>query len=110
DVQPYLASFFAREPSEEARRAKADYWDVWSEIFGESFFGVQAEWADRYGVEHLTHLNHEDRGIQMARSEGDYFRAMRSVQIPGIDVIWNQVWPDSAPADFPKLASSAAHL
>jgi hypothetical protein len=110
DVRPYLASDFVRSPSDEVRRARADYWDVWSALFGENFFGIQAEWAARNGLEHLTHVNHEDRAPLLARSDGDYFRDMRSIQIPGIDVIWNQLWPDSTPADFPKLASSAAHL
>lgn len=31
------------------------------------------------------------------------------MQIPGIDTIWNQIWPGNI-ADFPKYASSAAHL
>jgi len=34
---------------------------------------------------------------------------MRDIQVPGIDVIWHQMWHDVV-ADFPKLASSAAHL
>ncbi|MEP7245963.1 MAG: glycosyl hydrolase, partial [Gammaproteobacteria bacterium] len=37
DVRPYLASFFLRRPSEEQNRAKADYWDVWSALFGDNF-------------------------------------------------------------------------
>jgi len=31
------------------------------------------------------------------------------VQMPGIDTIWSQIWMDKV-ADFPKYASSAAHL
>jgi hypothetical protein len=34
---------------------------------------------------------------------------MRDIAVPGIDVIWHQIWHDVV-ADFPKLASSAAHL
>jgi hypothetical protein len=34
---------------------------------------------------------------------------MRPVQMPGIDTIWNQIWPDKI-SDFPKYASSAAHI
>ncbi|HDS08490.1 MAG TPA: hypothetical protein ENO05_12790, partial [Bacteroides sp.] len=30
DITPHLATFFLPEPDEEARRMKADYWDVWS--------------------------------------------------------------------------------
>jgi hypothetical protein len=34
---------------------------------------------------------------------------MRPVAVPGVDAIWAQIWPDHV-ADYPKLASSAAHL
>ena len=47
--------------------------------------------------------------MELVKSEGDYFRDMYYVQIPGIDAIWHQIWMDNV-ADFPKLASSAAHL
>src|SRR5450759_4479296 len=45
DLKPYIPSFFfgrGVEPSEESRRARADYYDVWSAIFQNSFFGEQA--------------------------------------------------------------------
>ncbi len=45
----------------------------------------------------------------LVRSEGSFFRALRDVSLPGVDAIWNQIWPDRV-ADFPLLASSAAHL
>jgi hypothetical protein len=109
DVRPYLASFFAPSLTDEARRAKADYWDVWSDLFRENFFRVQAEWCANHNLEYLVHLNHEDMMPALVKSEGDYFKDMRYVQVPGIDTIWNQIWPGTV-ADFPKLASSAAHL
>jgi hypothetical protein len=109
DVRPYLASFFAPKPTEEVQRVKADYWDVWSDLFGEHFFRVQAEWCTEYNLAYLVHLNHEDEMLKLVRSEGDFFKAMRHVQMPGVDAIWNQIWPGKI-ADFPKLASSAAHL
>ena len=103
---------------------KADYWDVWSGIFGESFYGVQAEWCARNGLEYLVHLNHEElmlnlsRGEDLIRNEGDFFRDLRHVQIPGIDNL-NQLSPAAVNGEdttyavtnnFPTLASSAAHL
>jgi len=109
DVRPYLASFFAPQLTDLARRVKADYWDVWSELFGERFFRIQAEWCAARGLAYLVHLNHEDKMAALVHSEGDFFRAMRHVPVPGVDAIWNQVWPDRV-ADFAKLASSAAHL
>jgi hypothetical protein len=110
DVRPYLASFFAKSGlTEEQQRAKADYWDVWSDLFSENFFKVQADWCASNNLEYLVHLNHEDQMPALVRSEGDFFKCMRHVQMPGIDTIWSQIWLDKV-ADFPKYASSAAHL
>lgn len=109
NVQPYLASFLLRNLSEEQKRAKADYWDVWSDLFGENFFGQQAEWCAKNNLEYMVHLDKDDAMIALTKTEGDFFKDFRSVQIPGIDVIWHQIWPGLV-ADFPKFASSAAHL
>src|ERR1039457_1767094 len=121
DLKPYIPSFFtgrATEAAEETRRVRADYYDVWSGIFQNSFFGEQAEWCKKYNVEYLVHLNHEETMIALERSEGDYFRDNRHVQVPGIDNL-SQLVPDAIHRpdgtwninnNFPKLASSAAHL
>jgi hypothetical protein len=110
--------FFAGKLSDEAQRAKADYWDVWSGIFKDSFFGTQAEWCAKYNVEYLVHLNHEETMMALVRSEGDFFRDERYPQVPGIDNL-SQLLPNLVHTpdgtwrinnNFPKLASSAAHL
>jgi hypothetical protein len=119
DLTPYIPMWFGRQPpTEQSRRASADYYDVWSGIFRSSFFGEQAEWAKRYNVEYLVHLNHEETMLSLERSEGDYFRDERYVQVPGIDNL-SQLIPSAVHRpdgvwnvnnNFPKLASSAAHL
>jgi len=56
DLKPYISSFFigrGMEMLEETRRARADYFDVWSAIFQNSFFGEQAEWCRKHNVEYL---------------------------------------------------------
>jgi hypothetical protein len=109
DLQPYLPLFFAPKLTEEARRAKADYWDVWSGIFRESFYGVQAEWCAGHSLEYLVHLNHEElmlnlsRGEDLIRNEGDFFRDMRHVQIPGIDNL-NQLGPATVNREDPTYS------
>ena len=65
--------------------AHADYYDVWSGIFRNSFFGEQANWAKAHNVEYLVHLNHEEGMLSLENSEGDYFRDERYVEVPGID-------------------------
>ena len=118
DLAPYIPQWFSHKPTEQSQRAMADYYDVWSGIFRSSFFGEQAAWAKKYNVEYLVHLNHEETMLALEHSEGDYFRDERYVQVPGIDNL-DQLVPDAVHKpdgvwninnNFPKLASSAAHL
>lgn len=110
DVRPYIASFFTRNLSEEQKRVKADYWDVWSSFFADNFFKVQADWCAANNLNYLVHLNHEDNMAGLIRSEGDFFKDMRSVQMPGVDAIWHQIWPGEENPVYPKYASSSAHM
>jgi hypothetical protein len=124
DLQPYLPLLFAPKMTEEAWRAKADYWDVWSGMFRDTFFGVQADWCAKNNIEYLVHLNKEEHMVRwdlpedLTRNEGDFFRDIRYVGVPGVDNL-GQVVPSRVHAfddtwkennNFPKLASSAAHL
>ncbi len=114
DLKPYIASFFVTPLTPEAQRAKADYWDVWSGMFRDTFYKQQQEWCQARGMEYMVHLNHEETmlgrngGESMIVNEGSFFRDMRNVGVPGVDNL-NQIGPGIV-ADFPKLAGSAAHL
>ena len=112
DVRPYLGSFLlprGAELTEQQRRAKADYYDVFSQMFRDGFFKPQGEWCAQNHLEYQVHLNHEEMEMQLVRSEGSFFRDMQYVEVPGIDSIWHQIWTDTI-SDFPRLASSAAHV
>jgi hypothetical protein len=90
-------------------RAKGDYYDVFSQMFRDGFFKPQGLWCAAHGVEYQVHLNHEEMEMDLTRSEGDFLRDMKYVEEPGIDSIWHQIWTDTV-SDFPRLASSAAHV
>ncbi len=109
DVRPFVASFFLPKLTAEQQRAKADYWDVFSQMFRDGFFKVQGDWCAANHLEYQVHLNHEEMEMQLVRSEGEFFRDMRYVQVPGIDTIWHQIDPDTI-SDFPRLASSVSHI
>ena len=116
DVRPYLAAFVSSRPDEtaaqltdEMRRVRADYWDVWSRLFADNGIEPLARWCTVHGMAYTMHLNHDHDMHRHVASDGDYFRAMRPVTIPAVDAIWNQVWP-GRDADFVKLPSSVAHL
>jgi hypothetical protein len=111
DVRPYLAGLFTKpeEMTEQERRVKADYSDVFSQMFRDGFFKPQADWCAANHLEYQVHLNHEEMEMSLVRSEGDFFRDMQYVQVPGIDAIWHQIWKDTV-SDYPRLASSVSHV
>jgi hypothetical protein len=127
DIRPYLAALLtsqggggrprpgqppappAPKLSDADIRAKGDYYDVFSMMFRDGFFKPQGIWCAAHGVEYQVHLNHEEAEMDLVRSEGDFLRDMKYVEEPGIDAIWHQIWTDTV-SDYPRLASSAAHV
>ena len=109
DPTPWYASFFAPTRTEMEKRVKADYFDVWSGLFADNFFGRQADWLEAHGMAHITHLNNEHMMPVNIEANGSFFRVLSRVQIPGVDVINNHVAP-GVDNDFPKLASSVSHV
>lgn len=114
DIRPYLAAFLQPRGAEfrfsgKQANARADYYDVFAQMFRDGFFKPQADWCAQNGLEYQVHLNHEEQQLHLVQSEGDFFRDMRYVQVPGIDTIWHQIWTDTI-SDFPRLAASASHV
>ena len=112
DVRPYLAAFLQPRTTrltDAQTRAKADYYDVFSQMFRDGFFKPQGDWCAANHLEYQVHLNHEEMEMDLTRSEGEFFRDMKYVQVPGIDSIWHQIWKDTI-SDFPRLAASASHV
>ena len=112
DIRPYVAAFLQPRDAKltnSQMRAKADYYDVFSQIFRDGFFKPQGDWCAANHLEYQVHLNHEEMEMDLTRSEGDFLRDMRYVQVPGIDTIWHQIWKDTV-SDFPRLAASASHV
>ena len=60
DLKPYIPMFFTGKLSDEAQRAKADYYDVWSGIFQNSFFERKPSGARRTTWNTWCTLNHEE--------------------------------------------------
>jgi hypothetical protein len=107
DLRPHLGFVFGDAGAD--GKVRADYFDVWTDLYNENFFRPQAEWCARYGMEYVVHLCGEEDTPTFIKLNGDYFKANRHVQIPGVDAIWRQIWYDKTEY-YPKLASSSAHL
>ena len=109
DPTPYLGGLLGRNMTVEQKRFRADYWDVWSDLFAVNFFQQQADWCAENGLAHITHLNNDHNMPVCIRAEGNFFRDLSKVQVPGVDAIWNQIWPETV-NDYPKFASSVSHV
>ena len=109
DPTPYFASLFARKQTVSEKRFRADYWDVWSELFADNFFKQEADWCAENGLALISHLNSDHSMPACIRAEGNMFRDLNRIQVPGIDAIWNQIWPETI-NDYPKFVTSISHV
>jgi len=114
----YLPILFAENDAEiapfytpnEIAAVRYDYFDVWTAMMAAAYFRPIQEWCHAHGIEALGHLGGEDSLWEHARHGfGHYFRPMRYFDVPGIDLIWRQLFPGQRNGNFPKFAGSAAH-
>lgn len=96
-------------------RPRLDYNDVLGELYVERFHEKIRNWCRENGLKSGGHMNGEDVP-EMIRSYGQcgMMRCLRSLDIPGVDVIWRQLYPSSyihpgSQPPFPRYASSVAN-
>jgi hypothetical protein len=93
----------------EAKRARIDFYDVWSRLFQEAYLLPIRDWCRRYGLISGGHFGGEDETMGSARyGYGHILRAMRGLDMPGVDTIWRQLYPGQRNHHFPRYAGSVA--
>ncbi len=102
-------------PSEEDWQALIDFYDMCSALYCENFMLECKKWSNENGLAFTGHVDKDDELLGSYRGGYNYniLRALRCLDIPGVDVIWRQIFPrDTAYKTkcpfFPRLASSAA--
>lgn len=109
DLLERLPAIFEQN-SDDDRRVRIDYYDWWSRRFADTYLGRIQNWCRQHGIVSTGHLNGEDETMGAVKyGFGHLMRCMRRLDVPGVDVIWRQLWPGQANSDFPKHASSVAH-
>lgn len=102
-----------------AARAAVDFYDLASRMLCENWLMPQKEWCNSYGMCFTGHMDRDDEPCAgMIGFCWHLLRALRCLDIPGVDVIWRQLWPGKpVPARivgtlsngfFPRYAASAA--
>ena len=109
-----LSSLFlkpGKDISESAAHARINFYDLWTDRFRQAYFDPIRDWCRRAGLGSGGHLNGEDETINAVRyGFGHALRQLRAMDVPGVDLIWRQLFPGKTSQHFfPKYASSAAH-
>ncbi|MDY0168540.1 MAG: glycosyl hydrolase [Thermoguttaceae bacterium] len=92
------------------KKARVDLFDFWSRQFRDAYFLELRDWARQHGLASGGHLDNEnDTFAPVSRGFGSVMRPLRAMDVPGVDVIWRQLWLGKENHHFPKFASSAAH-
>ena len=116
DARLYLPLLFAPEQvgldvvhrysDHEIVAARCEYYDAVTRRFGESYWRQLSDWCAAHGLIHTGHVGGEDN-LPDHLSFGHFFRTTGALHIPGVDVIWRQLFPGQDSFPFPRLASSA---
>ena len=107
-------------PTEETVHILHQWYDLCSRAFCENFLLPCKKWANEKGIAFTGHLDvdHRPDGCMNGGYNFNLMRALRCFDIPGIDVIWRQLYPENKITEkndmngyngfFPRYASSAA--
>ena len=119
-ILPYLPLIKSEiAPTQESVHILHRWYDLCSRAFCENYLLPCKKWANEKGVAFTGHLDvdHSPAGC-MNGCNFNLMRALRCFDIPGVDVIWRQLYPQNKTiikddmnaynGFFPRYASSAA--
>ncbi|MBR2343757.1 MAG: hypothetical protein IKA64_05840 [Clostridia bacterium] len=94
-ILPYLPAILNENLRDGESLIRVRRWfDLSSRMFSENFLGRCRDWANKNGMKFTGHLNLENEPAGCMRGKNFHvMRALRSMDIPGIDVIWRQIYP-----------------
>lgn len=115
DFMPYI--FGDKEPvTESEHKANSDYYMLCGDLVRDNYFAPMKKWLNSHNMLSVGHLdNDHNENLCLTNRYGNAIKTLREYDIPGIDVIRNQItYPkdNSLQAEimefFPRWISSAA--
>ncbi len=97
----------ARYSAHEIVAARCEYYDVLTQRFAESYWQQISNWCEAHGLLHTGHVGGEDNLPDHVHF-GHFFRTVGALHVPGVDVIWRQLFPGQKAFPFARLAASTA--
>lgn len=120
-ILPYLPLIAGNTlPTEENVHILHRWYDLCSKVFCNNFLLPCKKWANGHGMAFTGHMDkdHDPLGCMQGGGNFNLMRALRCFDIPGVDVIWRQLYPENKTENindmngyngfFPRYASSAA--
>lgn len=111
DIIPGLPYLFV-DGGEETVYKRLDFWKVVARLIEERFYGQIQDWCRANGVASSGHALCEEQLFWHAAFEGNLYRDLRRMDIPGIDMLSSNP-TQLAHANHipvPKFVSSVAHI
>jgi hypothetical protein len=111
DIVPELPHLFV-DGGEDSIYKRLQFWKVVSELIEENFYGQIQDWCHANGTASSGHALWEEHLSWQVGFEGDLYRDLRRMDIPGIDLLnSNPVQlARSTEIPIPKFISSVTHL
>ena len=116
----YLPALFSKKANTHEETEIIIKWaDFISEKFCENYLLKEKHWSNGNNMLFTGHMDrdHDPLGCIIGGANFNIMRALRCLDIPGIDVIWRQIFPSKCSEDeeigsngyFPRYAKSAAN-
>ena len=120
-IRPYLPELMGdKEVTDAGAKARIAWFDLCSRLFCNNYMLKEKEWTNKHNMAFIGHMDLDHLSYYTIDS-GCYnvMRALRCFDMPGIDVIWRQIFPYNinnpyclqkcnGNGIFPRYASSAA--
>lgn len=87
------------------KKCYADYTKAWNGMLAENFYGQLQEWCKEHNLLSIGHQDIDHNLETLNTVSGDFFTNNIYNDMPGIDVIWDNIIPEKF-ADFPRYAGS----
>lgn len=120
-ILPYLPLIMDRvKVTDENVHILHRWYDLCSKMFCDNFLLPCKKWANKNGLAFTGHMDMDHKPVGCVRGGNNFnlMRALRCLDIPGVDVIWRQLFPEDRITErndhdgyngfFPRYASSAA--
>lgn len=106
DITEYIPQLIADNAP---ANVSIDYHDLLSLLFVENFLLPVRNWCRKHNILAGGHFGGENEPhLSFQHGHGHIMRSLRTMDLPGVDAIWRQVFPGQKNSAFPKLASSIA--